>query len=252
MSDSTTRFGDRAEDYAKYRPSYPAEIVEAITHGFQAPVIADLGAGTGISAKLLAETGAFVFAIEPNAAMRAAMPAHERIVPVNATAEATALDSRSVDIITAFQAYHWFDVPAVMREAARIAKPRARFAAVWNHRDRTDAMTAAYEAIVDRYDSSGGAIDRDRRAGTVMDDLVKSGWRDVRKVTATHAQELDWNSLVGFVRSASYLPRTGEAYESMAAALRAIYDAHAELGPVRFIWTTEAFIGERLSHATMT
>jgi predicted RNA methylase len=55
--DSTTRFSKRAEDYARYRPSYPAEAIAAILDGFAEPRVADLGAGTGISSALLADAG---------------------------------------------------------------------------------------------------------------------------------------------------------------------------------------------------
>ena len=114
MNDSTTRFSNRAEDYARYRPTYPGEIIAAILRDFSEPAVADLGAGTGISAKLLANAGATVYAVEPNAAMRAAIPQSGRITPVDGTAENTTLPNGSVDIVTAFQAYHWFEPPAVL------------------------------------------------------------------------------------------------------------------------------------------
>ena len=118
--DSTTRFSKRAEDYARYRPSYPAEAIAAILDGFTEPRLADLGAGTGISSALLADAGAHVFAIEPNAAMRSSVPSRPEIVVVDGTAESTTLPDRSVDVITAFQAYHWFDPDRVLGEAERV------------------------------------------------------------------------------------------------------------------------------------
>jgi SAM-dependent methyltransferase len=168
--DAATRFSDRAEAYARFRPSYPREIVDALLDGFAAPVVADLGAGTGISAALLAAAGARVYAIEPNAAMRAAIVTGQRIEAREGTAESTGLPARSVDVIAAFQAYHWFDAPAVMAEAARIARPRARFAAVWNERDLEHPFSAAYEAAIAPYDTTGGALHRDRRSGRVLAD----------------------------------------------------------------------------------
>lgn len=86
MTDSTVRFGNRVDDYAKYRPSYPREAIAAILDGFCHPHVADLGAGTGISAALLADAGAFVYAVEPNANMRAALPWRDAVVAVNGTA----------------------------------------------------------------------------------------------------------------------------------------------------------------------
>ena len=73
------RFSDRAEDYAKYRPSYPSEAIDSILEGLEAPerlIAADIGAGTGISSRLFAARGVKVIAIEPNAAMREAEITH--------------------------------------------------------------------------------------------------------------------------------------------------------------------------------
>ena len=169
--DPKERFSDRAADYARFRPSYPPEIIAGILAGFAAPVVADLGAGTGISAALLARGGATVFAIEPNASMREMIAASRSVTVVGGTAEATTLPDARVDVVTAFQAYHWFEPDRVLAEAQRILRPNGRFAAVWNHRDRSDRLTGGYESIVDRYDESGGDIDRTRRLSTVMTDL---------------------------------------------------------------------------------
>ena len=115
--DPTTRFSKRAEDYARYRPTYPADAVAAILDGFTKPRVADLGAGTGISSVLLADAGAHVFAIEPNAAMRASIPSRSDIEVIDGTAETTTLPNRSVDVVSAFQAYHWFEPDRVLAEA---------------------------------------------------------------------------------------------------------------------------------------
>ena len=71
----TTRFSGRAADYVRHRPGYPAAAIAAVLRGLGDPVrlvAADVGAGTGISSRLLAERGVRVLAIEPNAEMRAA------------------------------------------------------------------------------------------------------------------------------------------------------------------------------------
>lgn len=52
------RFSDRAADYVKYRPSYPDAAIDKILEGLGSIsqlVAADIGAGTGISSRLLAE-----------------------------------------------------------------------------------------------------------------------------------------------------------------------------------------------------
>ncbi|HEX8806116.1 MAG TPA: class I SAM-dependent methyltransferase [Candidatus Aquilonibacter sp.] len=243
MSDSTTRFGVRAGDYALYRPSYPREAVAAVLQGFSAPDVADVGAGTGISSVLLAEAGAHVFAVEPNANMRASIVSRADIVVVDGTAEATKLPDHSVDIVAAFQAYHWFDANRVLNEAVRIGRMRVRYAAVWNERDEVDAFTGAYSEIIRRYVLDDTEM---RRQNTTVDsDLRAHGWSDVRVLEFRHAVAADWEALLGRARSSSYLPREGPAYEAMAAELRALYDRAGEFGGARFALVTRVHLGER-------
>lgn len=247
MSDSTTRFGERAGDYARFRPSYPREAIEAVLDGFIAPQVADLGAGTGISSALLADAGAHVFAVEPNAAMRSSIPSRSNIVPVDGTAESTNLPNRTIDVVTAFQAYHWFDPQRVLAEAVRIGRERVRIAAVWNERDGADAFVREYEAIVGPYMTDD--TESRRRRTTVDSDLREHGWSQVRVLEFRHRQDLDWDSLIGRTRSTSYLPHEGAAYESMAAQLRALYDRAGDYGGARFVLVTSVHLGER---ATMS
>lgn len=241
--DSKQRFTSRVADYARYRPTYPAEIIAAILDGYASPAVADLGAGTGISAHVLHDAGATVFAVEPNAAMRNAIVPGAGIVPVDASAERTALGRASVDVVTAFQAYHWFDADAVLEEARRILRAGGRFAAVWNHRDRSDPFTRAYEAIVDRYDDSGGTIDRSRRSASVLDDLRRSGWSNPRVVSASHQRPLDWETMIGLARSASYLPQEGPSYDAMERELREHFDRWPSV--CAFTYVTDAYLAER-------
>ena len=243
MTDSTVRFSDRADDYARFRPSYPGEAIDAVLAGLRDPHVADLGAGTGISAALLADAGALVYAVEPNAAMRSALPVRPEIVPLAGAAESTGLEPDSVDVVTAFQAYHWFDPARVFAEADRIARRRARFAAVWNERDEHDTFVRAYNAIIEPYMTD--ATERNRRSSTIDADLVRFGWSPVRVLTFTQVQALDWEGLIGRTRSASYIPREGPVYDEMAAKLRALYDEAAAGDSVAFTLVTTVHLGER-------
>jgi SAM-dependent methyltransferase len=243
MSDSTTRFGVRAGDYALYRPSYPREAVAAVLDGFSAPDVADVGAGTGISSIALANAGAHVFAVEPNANMRGSIPSRQDITVIDGTAEATRLADDSVDIVTAFQAYHWFEPARVLAEAVRIGRARVRFAAVWNERDEQDSFTAAYSSIIGSYMLDD--TETHRRKTTIDTDLREHGWSDVRVLQFRHAVPVDWEALIGRTRSTSYLPREGPAYEAMAEQLRALYDRAGEFGGARFALVTSVHLGER-------
>ena len=71
--DPRARFSGAAAGYARHRPSYPSAIVDGIlaTAGVgPGDVIADVGCGTGILTRLLAERGQDVVGIDPNESMR--------------------------------------------------------------------------------------------------------------------------------------------------------------------------------------
>ena len=68
-------------------------------------VIVDVTAGTGILSRLLADRGARVLAVEPNAAMRDAAAPHPRVQWSEGTAEATGLPDAAVDMVTVAQAF---------------------------------------------------------------------------------------------------------------------------------------------------
>ena len=69
----TTRFSDRVETLVRYRPGYPAEVLDLLRAecGLQPDhIVADIASGTGVFTRLLLENGNSVFAVEPNAEMR--------------------------------------------------------------------------------------------------------------------------------------------------------------------------------------
>jgi len=97
---STKRFSDRVEDYIKYRPGYPTQVIEILKNDFlqDESVIADIGSGTGISSKIFIDNGNKVYAVEPNKEMREAgetfFTGNRNFISVNGTAEETNLSGQ--------------------------------------------------------------------------------------------------------------------------------------------------------------
>jgi SAM-dependent methyltransferase len=228
----TGRFTDRAIDYAAGRPSYPDGALDALFEGFEDVsklTVADLGAGTGISSRLLAERGAQVLAIEPNAAMRDAAEPYERVTWVAATAEATGLEEAAVDIVTVFQAFHWFDHRRALREIIRILRPGGRAAVVYNERDESDEFTAAYGDIVRQYRTD----ETEQRRAEALDAFAFfEGWHRPRRIRLPNAQALDREGLLTRTRSSSYLPKEGRAAAQLYSALEGLFTRYAHDGTV--------------------
>ena len=159
LADSTQRFSSRVENYARYRPSYPKEVLDVLEHECglnRDSVIADIASGTGIFTKLLLEHGNPVFGVEPNPDMRRAgeecLKAYSKFTSVNGTAEATTLPGHSLDFVTAAQAGHWFDIPKARREFERILKPGGWLVLLWNERQiETTAFLSDYEQLLLKY-----------------------------------------------------------------------------------------------------
>lgn len=217
--DPLGRFEDRARAYARFRPDYPKAVVPPILDGPGEPgslVIADVGAGTGISSRLLADAGPRVIAIEPSAAMRGKAAPHPRVEWRAGTAERTGLDAGSVAAVAAFQAFHWFEPDATLAEWHRVLRPGGRVALVWNRRDPSDPFTAAYGACIAGFASIPPAEDRDDLAAPLHGSPL---FRDARTLRFAHAQPLDREGIAGRALSTSYLPQEGEAAARMLDAL---------------------------------
>lgn len=118
-----TSFGRIATDYARARPTWPLALFDRL--GTLAPgrgAAADVGAGAGQATTGLLSCFDRVYAVEPSATLRAAMPAHPRLVALPQAAEAMELPE-PVDLVGVFQALHWFAGPAFWSRVAQSLRP---------------------------------------------------------------------------------------------------------------------------------
>jgi SAM-dependent methyltransferase len=243
--DPAKRFSARADVYARARPSYPTEVLELLRARFAlAPgmVVADLGSGTGLFSRLLLDGGATVHAVEPNDDMRAeaerSLGDEPRFTSVAGRAEATTLAPRSVDLVTAAQAFHWFDVEAVRRECVRILRPGGQVVLVWNDRDVDGTpFLREFEAILVEHCAGYRALQGKSDTPDKFDVFFgPGGWS---RYTAPNEQQLDREALVERVMSASYAPVPGtEEHAALVAALGSSFDRHAEDDGVRIAYTS--------------
>ncbi len=130
-------FGAVAGAYDRARPSYPAEAVAWLAGSPPRPVL-ELGAGTGKLTEPLVAAGHRVLATDPLGPMLHRLAERLPGVPAaRARAERIPLRSRSVDLVVAGQAFHWFDLDLALPEIARVLRPGGHIALAWNVRDES-------------------------------------------------------------------------------------------------------------------
>jgi ubiquinone/menaquinone biosynthesis C-methylase UbiE len=220
------RFSNRADDYAKYRPSYPHTAINAIFAELGEPtnlVVADIGAGTGISSRLVADRGARVWAIEPNATMRSAAEPHSKVDFCEGTAEQTRLPDQSVDIVLCCQSFHWFEPNAALTEFHRILKPAGRVALMWNDRDRNDEFTNQYTEVIRKAVDPRYFERIDRKASNAQELAQSHLFENFTSHRFINSHRLDQAGLLGIALSASYVPKSGPAHQQLIADLQELY-----------------------------
>lgn len=130
-------FTELAEKYALYRPGYSPFVLETFRALANGNACADIGAGTGIWSRQLAEKGLAVTAVEPNDSMREAgirQNGDAKIAWLKGSAEATGLPSGAFDMVCMASSFHWPNFDGAVREFFRILKPGGLFMALWNTR----------------------------------------------------------------------------------------------------------------------
>ena len=249
MSDPLKRFSNRSDNYARFRPGYPAEVLEILRNECglnETSVIADIGSGTGILSELFLQNGNSVVAVEPNAAMRQVaerlLDSYEKFRSVNAAAEATTLETGSVDFVTAAQAFHWFDGPRAKREFARILKPAGWVVLIWNER-RLDATVflRAYEDLLLRYGTDYEKVRHEKVTGEIAEFFSPQSFE---LQTLENAQHFDFESLKGRLLSSSYAPdQDHPKFTPMLEELEDIFHANQKQGFVEFEYETKVYYG---------
>jgi ubiquinone/menaquinone biosynthesis C-methylase UbiE len=247
--DSTKRFSSRVENYVRYRPGYPKDIVSLLKSECgltQHSVIADLGSGTGKLAELFLTKGNPVFGVEPNREMRDAgerlLKGFVNFTSIAAAAEATTLPDACADFITAGQAFHWFDRNLCRTEFARILKPGGWTVLIWNDRQtQSSRFLVEYEQLLKNYATDYAKVDHKN----IDDDVVREffGYAPAKKLLPS-SQEFNYEGLRGRLLSSSYAPEQGQPQHSeMIRDLEKLFQEHQQSGHVEFVYDTVVYYG---------
>ena len=243
------RFSDRVENYVRYRPSYPQEIITLLQREAALTphsIIADVGSGTGISAELFLRAGGTVHAVEPNREMREAaerlLAPHPNFHSVNGSAQATTLPDHSMDFIVAAQAFHWFNTPETRAEFTRVLKPGGIVVLIWNER-KLDAtpFLRAFEQLLLTFGTDYTAIRHENINAAALDSFFSGAYETFNFANEQH---FDFEGLKGRLLSSSYAPAAGQpGHDEMIAELQRIFGDCQVSGQVCFEYDTRVHVG---------
>jgi hypothetical protein len=169
-------FSAQAEDYAKYRPTYPPELFNHILQFVKEKDCAwDCATGNGQAAKVLADNFTQVEATDLSEEQIKNAVQQDNIRYRVSTAEQTPFADNSFDLITIATAYHWFNWKAFYDEATRVGKNGCVVAA-WSYHvfySTDEAITAIirhfYQDIIKEYWDRERKYVEDRYASVEFD-----------------------------------------------------------------------------------
>jgi ubiquinone/menaquinone biosynthesis C-methylase UbiE len=237
------KFSEEASSYASNRPNYPIELIHKIIQDLgnaSQLTLVDVGAGTGIASRQFAEQGVKVFAIELVPEMIEAAEPHQLVEFRQAPAESIPLSDSTANVVTIFQAFHWFKFEQSLREFQRILKPSGRIAIIWYGWDKSDPFTNRYQQFIHEaknQPSSSLSYYKQLRKylrwlklpinwykGLNLKLLRQFCWmphfKNVRRYEFAHQRAVDLSSLIGEALSQSFLPHEGPIWENLLSQIK--------------------------------
>lgn len=246
----TERFSSRVEAYRRFRSRYPRDITAVLeercglTHE---SVVADVGAGTGMLAEVFLENGNRVFAVEPNADMRAVCEELEERYPqltcIDGTAEETRLADHSVDFVGVGRALHWFDQAKCRPEFVRILRAGG-WVVLASHgpHTRTEPSIKEFQKILREHGTDYGPLRRRYDIEAAAKQFF--GDNEIHEAQFPDTEEMTYDQLEGYALSLSVIPQPGHpGFPAMQRALQEYFARHESGGKVQMPMTCKLHFG---------
>lgn len=242
--DGATRFDGRAELYAKGRPSYPTSVIDFIADeaGKTEGRVADLGAGTGISTRLLARRFPSIVAVEPNIEMALASGVGSPRYILGRTERLPFRDG-ALRVVTSFNSFHWFVPGEAMPEIDRVLAPGGLLAVAWPDWNLDDRFTREFVTVMRRAAGDYPVEDRDAEAAPLY---AYDRFTKIERRNFPYVHRLDRPGLTARLQSMSFVPTSGAAGEAALAELDELYARFAdEAGLVEHHYSVSVYIVRR-------
>lgn len=237
------KFSGKADEYDRYRPSYPTELVDWLFTNTNAKTVADIGAGTGKLTKLLVPKAEKVIAVEPNQDMLKKL---YRNVPsaqiICASAENTGIADSSVDLVTAATAFHWFDEEKFKAECKRILAPSGRTAVIFNEKITDDLIRERDEISRIYCGYKGHAGKRSSAEGDAF--LRNEFFSQFEYAEFEQSVSYDEEGFVGNTLSRSYALKPDDiGYDGYVWELRQLFKQMSDFGSVELKYKVTCYLG---------
>ncbi|MCM1164651.1 MAG: class I SAM-dependent methyltransferase [Lachnospiraceae bacterium] len=240
------KFTGKAELYEKFRPSYPDGLIDFLYGNARCDNVADIGAGTGKFTRCLLKKPWNVTAVEPNADMRSKLADVEGITIISAPAEETGLPDGSVGLVTAAQAFHWFDEERFKAECKRILTPNGQLAVIYNERSYDGCEIASVrDEICRKYCGAFHSGHVGKRSGEEGDRFLRNEYfSEVKVFSCSNDVETDIGGFVGDTLSRSYALKEGDDnFKAFVGELENVFTRFAKNGKVTVKYNTNCYLG---------
>lgn len=238
-------FTGKGKIYDQSRPRYAKGLFAFLNK--RVPItekVADIGSGTGIFTEQLLDWGYSVYAVEPNQEMRqiaeAKLSNNANFISVEGDASHTHLASHSVGLVTAAQAFHWFDQDEFKAECKRILQPNGYVCIAYNSRVKDDNAEKLIELLTKyclRFHGFSNNISEQ--------DCQDFFSQDFEIYQEDNTQYYDREQYIARILSSSYaLTDQNKQYKAFLSALNQLFDELNVNGKVKMPMKTVAYVGK--------